>query len=366
MITSHSFDVIAHQNIYNNSIGRKLKIEFSLNESGINSETGILLLVPGFGGEINSKIYRKMRNFFSAEYNLVVIQCEYFGSEFMQIANNLTINTEQLSMNLPDKLKKKLLSGVMNLSDAVNNYNGYIPATAKLNETLDHFNDMGFMQAIDLITAIESVKLILKDNNYCFNERRIIGYGHSHGAYLLHLSNILSPNLYSFIIDNSSWIKPVYASESRFLMLNYNNKKIEVRFDYILKKFLNDDKILDLRNMKINSEIHTQILCFQGVNDTLVDYKEKEEFIIGFRNSEFIKISDEDVDFVLYNSSKHGLEADFIELFEYAIKKEKNIKKNNSFQSDININNMKITSHNEGLPIFTFLGISEYFNLKNI
>lgn len=38
---------------------------------------------------------------------------------------------------------------------------------------------MGYMQAIDIITAIEALKIILVNNN---NMKRLIGYGHSHGA----------------------------------------------------------------------------------------------------------------------------------------------------------------------------------------
>lgn len=48
---------------------------------------------------------------------------------------------------------------------------------------------------MDIITALEAIKIkiILKENNLRFNERKVIGYGHSHGAYLLHLSNRLAP-----------------------------------------------------------------------------------------------------------------------------------------------------------------------------
>lgn len=68
------------------------------------------------------------------------------------------------------------------------------------------------MQAIDIITALETKKIILRENDLPFNEQKIIGYGHSHGAHLLHLSNRFSPYLFSYIVDNSAWIEPVYLS----------------------------------------------------------------------------------------------------------------------------------------------------------
>lgn len=42
-----------------------------------------LLLIAGFGASANSKAYKKMREKFSDVYNLVTIQCDYFGCEFI-------------------------------------------------------------------------------------------------------------------------------------------------------------------------------------------------------------------------------------------------------------------------------------------
>ena len=50
------------QPYYGNCKERTYSICFSEPEKGINKETGILLLVAGFGGNINSNVYRKIRN----------------------------------------------------------------------------------------------------------------------------------------------------------------------------------------------------------------------------------------------------------------------------------------------------------------
>ena len=47
---------------------RKLKVYFSLPEDGINGETGIVLFVPGYGGNANSNVYKKC-----AGYSLIGI-----------------------------------------------------------------------------------------------------------------------------------------------------------------------------------------------------------------------------------------------------------------------------------------------------
>ncbi|GEN57102.1 hypothetical protein GCM10012290_17460 [Halolactibacillus alkaliphilus] len=364
MITSHSFDVPAHQNIYNNSLGRKLKITFSLDENNMNDETGLLLLVPGFGASINSNIYKKMRDSFANEYNLVVIQCDYFGSEFMQDADKITINQDVILRSLTDTQKNEVLRGESSLESFIQYYKGTVPGVAVLNEHIDNFNDMGFLQAIDLITAVESVKIILRDNNYLFNQNRLIGYGHSHGAYLLHLSNMLMPNLFSYIIDNSSWIKPEYIKQVRYLIFQRNNITFNLSFNYLLRNILMDAEILDLRNIKHDTKIHTQILCFQGTNDTLVDFSEKETFINSFINSEIIKITEENIDNIIVNSSTHGLNADFIQMFKFAIKKEKELMIKSIFECEIKIKNLQIKLYNKGLPIFVFSHIENYFYIK--
>lgn len=91
-----------------------------------------------------------------------------------------------------------------------------LPFLENINETKDNFNDMGFMQAIDMVTALETIKIILKDNNLPFNERKVIGYGHCHSAHHLNLGNRFAPRLFH-IIDNSAWIEPVNLYSNRYL-----------------------------------------------------------------------------------------------------------------------------------------------------
>lgn len=38
--------------------------------SGINEETGFLLLIPGFGGHARSNVYKKMRRVFADKYTI--------------------------------------------------------------------------------------------------------------------------------------------------------------------------------------------------------------------------------------------------------------------------------------------------------
>ncbi|MFS0575518.1 hypothetical protein AB1K83_07790 [Sporosarcina sp. 179-K 3D1 HS] len=84
MASNQTISIPAHHNIYTGLSDRELQIEFYIPETGTSKETGLLLLVPGFGGNIDSKVYKKMRGQLADEYNLVTVQCSFFGREFMQ------------------------------------------------------------------------------------------------------------------------------------------------------------------------------------------------------------------------------------------------------------------------------------------
>lgn len=96
MAYNQELTIPAHHNIYNGDNNRLLKLAYSIPQEGTNDETGLLLLVPGFGGDINSNVYKKMRESFADTYNLVTIQCDYFGSKFMQESDKVIYSQDSL------------------------------------------------------------------------------------------------------------------------------------------------------------------------------------------------------------------------------------------------------------------------------
>lgn len=173
MPENQSIKIPAHHNIYTGYSNRELRIDFSVPEKGTNENTGILLLAPGFGGNIDSNVYKKMRETFAEKYNLVTVQCEYFGSEFMQSTTSFKLknNLEQLLISLSPEERNTIGNDTAKLFDILSNKKINLPVMADIKETNDDFNDMGYMQAIDIITSIEAIRIILKDNNFIFNEK---------------------------------------------------------------------------------------------------------------------------------------------------------------------------------------------------
>jgi len=313
MAKSHELNIPAHYNIYNGSNSRNLNIYFSEPENGVNSETGILLLIPGFGGNSQSNVYKKMRSLFADQHNLIVVQCDYFGSEFMQSTNRFNFDFEKykalFSANLGIKLKND--ASAEKLLEELAKYECVVNATEILDESVDNFNDMGFMQALDLLTAVYAVKAVLSDNQLVYNENKIIAYGHSHGAYLSLLCNRIAPNEFTLIIDNSAWIKPVYLESARCLWQKYGKMTMQIEFDYFAQRYHYDKEILDLSVLYKNFDNQAKITAFHGIDDNLVSYSLKREFYKGIKNTEFNLVDEGMVDNKLFFSSSHGLNADF-------------------------------------------------------
>lgn len=271
MSKNYEISVSAHPNIYNNSSARNLDIYFSEPENGVNDDTGILNIIAGFGGNATSNVYKKMRSYFADEDNMVTVQCNYFGWEFMQ-------------------------------SDV-------------LQETIENFNDMGLIQAMDNIFSVIMISEILKDNNLIFNASKIVSYGHSHGAYLSYLSNRFAPGLFNLIIDNSSWLYPVYMLADRYLNIHGN----QYIFHYLIRSFENID--LDICNLnfvynrfKNKCIIHS----FHGTEDMLIKIKDKENFCLPLKKCFLHKIDHSNINDI-FRSSGHSLDADYLELYDFVM-----------------------------------------------
>lgn len=357
MSEQHSITIPAHHNIYTGSSNRELRIEFSTPQNCVNERTGLVIFVPGFGGHIDSKVYKKMRQVFADKYNLVTIQSNYFGSSYMQSSDRFTVNNNELlrrtfSTEEMDKINEGSFFNILAEKYIT------LPVVAILDENIEEFNDMSYMQAIDIISTLEAIKILLNENNIKYDSNRVIGYGHSHGAYLLHLCNRLAPNLFSYIIDNSAWIEPLYLTRNRFLTQGIGNSFLAIEFDYLAKKIISNKKDLHLEMLYKDYDGKTQILAFQGDHDVLVNHIVKKQFIESIVNSDFILVKKEDVDNVKYNSNGHGLNADFLELFSYSLEFEHKPNENLSKDLKYKVNferGIIDVDFSYGLPVFNLI-----------
>ncbi|MBW5468691.1 DUF2920 family protein [Brevibacillus formosus] len=314
----------AHPNIYNNYSQRTFDVYFSEPDSGVNSETGLLLLIAGFGGHANSNVYKKMRREFADRYNLVTVQCDYFGYEFMQNIKNLktppkSMVSKYFNQNEIDEIYRNSFNVSLFL-ELCSHYDVNFNFEEDLNESITNFNDMGIMQALDNITALCYVIQIIRDNQLSFNSNKVMVYGHSHGAYLGYLCNAFAPNLFTHLIDNSSWLLPSYFKQSRVLKINNGNISLSVCFTYLAASLPFDKEILHLPTLYKKVENSSIIDSFHGTTDTLISHKDKQQFCKEITFSNYHEISPDKLDGTMFKSTDHGLGSDHLKLFEHVMR----------------------------------------------
>lgn len=263
--------VKGHNNFYKQMFQEEKNIERYFNlylyePDEINEDTGILLLIAGFGGHSNSNIFKKMRKYFSIYFNLVVVQCDYFGYEFMQY-----------------EVKE---------------------------ESINNFCDMSFLQAMDNIYSVIYAINHCLDKTDRINAKKIIAYGYSQGGYLAHLCNIYSNSqLFTHILDNSGWTYPEF--------FRYKTRTINgLSWNYFGENIIcSDNKFIDLEFLYKHIENKCEITSFHGKDDNIFSYLDKFNQIGNINNISIILI--QKPDYEKFYSTGHGLEADFLKLFVF-------------------------------------------------
>lgn len=296
MSKNYGVSYYAHNSIYSenyledNYKKRKVRAKFSIPKNGVDKETGIVLFIAGYGGNSNSKVYKKIRSTLADKYNLVTVQCDYFGWEFMQ---SETSNVRMLKDNGNEVI--------------IESY---------LNETLNNFNDMGIMQAIDNIMVTLKVIRYLENKKLKFNYNKIMIMGNSHGSYLGYLCNSICPGLYSHILDNSAWVYPKYCKMDRVVGIPNNKVALQLVYRYKVKEMKSPIICMRIKDMYKNIDNMCKIVVYHGADDKLITVDDKYAEIKNINNIEFNVIDDNKVDGDIFKSSTHGLNADFIKLFE--------------------------------------------------
>ena len=317
MAKGYEIEINAHPSVYQPQ-ERQLKIYFSEPERGFNKHTGVLLLIAGFGGHANSNVYKKMRDQFADDYNLLTIQCDYFGWQYMQgieLAEDFICDFNQF-MDYPKSELDAVLKAhndIQQLLEITKRNQRDLSLLVKMKENWSNFNDMGMMQAIDNITAVMAVLEIVKEKGNSWNESKVIVYGHSHGAYLAHLCNLFAPEFFSLMIDNSAWMIPGYLKTYRSMILVNG---IELVFDYLVRQLEIDEEIYDLRTLYRNFKNTCTMIAFHGTEDHLVNYKDKKKLIDSIPKATFYLVDRQNLDNEIFRSTAHGLDADFIKMFQ--------------------------------------------------
>ena len=90
-------------------------------------------------------------------------------------------------------------------------------------------------------------------------------------------------------------------------------------FEYIVKKIIMDYDIYRLEKLYTLFLNKTKVISFHGVADTLVSINDKLAFLANINNSSVEIIGQRRVNDI-FRSCNHGLDADFLKMFEYVLR----------------------------------------------
>lgn len=240
--------VLAHNSIYNaktneQHYGRTIDCTYTLPDTGCNAETGFLVLLPNFGQTASEEM--RLRDCLADDYNLIVVQCDYFGKKFMEPkdccskAENWAALKEIFSeaeLALFSEGEYLNIAEIVELGKHKSDKTTLYLQEDLSEESVDECNDQSIMQALDYISSLVTVREALEQEGVLFDRSRTIFCGSGLGGYLAHLANALAPHLVSCIIDVGGWLKPVYLADKRCLIENYNNFTCYRQYSYLAEK----------------------------------------------------------------------------------------------------------------------------------
>lgn len=346
MAELYKYNLKTHSNIYDTpkTVEREIIVEYGEPNDGMNVDTGILVLVPGYGGNMNSRVFQHLKEIIPDKYNMVVMQCDYFGNKCMH-SQGLKIFDEILSIDNIEKINMT-----------------YRSAPCDMGESIHEFNDMGIMQALDIVSATLSLLRVLSKQNKIFDLNKIILFGTSHGAYISHLANIICPRLYSYILDVSSYITPYYMNEDRCIRVQKERTKY---IEWIVETYIKNnknvayyEKLYNLDYLYSNFANTCGIIAFHGTEDWMVPVEEKRTFIEKICNAEIVIITPEMVDGKLFKNANHGLGADYFELLDAILPMiSQKIETSTKLELDafVNINDELCISYENGMPKLQYI-----------
>ncbi|MCH5266859.1 MAG: DUF2920 family protein [Lachnospiraceae bacterium] len=306
---------IKGQPAWHSDVARTIKMSFCEPEGGANEKTGILLLIAGYGGNSNSRVYRKMRRQFADAYNLVTLQCDYLGYQFMQNDHHLPVTDKVLKDSLTEKEFAEILNSPESKEELLRGktLEGYLD----LKESEDDYNEMGLLQAMDNLMAVKVLLDIMRENSLVPPADRMYIYGQSHGAYLAYVCNFLAPGLFSGIIENSAYLLPKYLSCDREVIKQGEILTLRKLYRYRVgvEQGIDLDSY-DLCKLYDGWNNRAVIISFHGADDTMIPLDEKKEFLAHIPHTYLHAITAEDVDGEIFSSSNHSLDADLLKVFE--------------------------------------------------
>ncbi|WP_167568819.1 DUF2920 family protein [Brevibacillus migulae] len=327
---------------------------------GINPETGVILFITPFGDSPDS-VYQaeKLRPYLADKYNCIVAGVHYFGMDrtvasvdfdpaFLALlqgkygipftdflTENGTISNQTLSILAAHltRLGIKIFS-----EDKPKMYTRY--------HLKGEYQSFGFLPALDYLVVLGEILKKYPE----VNKKKLIAYGSSYGGYIALLLGKLAPHTFSVVIDNSGYSK---ASIHNLCCKDFNTGSEVYRDANVTIRgvsqepwtLLNEsdpyyfsDSCRSIRSLleekhRVPSE--TAYFIFHAENDKVCSTSDKEEVVKileKYNPVYFKKVTESDLDGVIFKNMSHGMGASLRGLFDrvYSLDNQKLLRESDS------------------------------------
>ena len=90
-------------------------------------------------------------------------------------------------------------------------------------------------------------------------------------------------------------------------------------YDYFARNVIRDKEILNLQFLYSKFRNNCNIISYHGITDNLVNCSDKAKLCKMIDKCIYNEISQNKVDNVIFKSTNHGLDADYLKLFKYTM-----------------------------------------------
>ena len=123
------------------------------------------------------------------------------------------------------------------------------------------------------------------------------------------------------------------------------------------KSYIKDKKALSLHKLYTSFKNSAFIYSILGTTDNLVDVQDKKLAISKLAHTKFELIDAKKVDGVIFKSTNHGLDADFLNLFDYVMNKLPKHENKTKFRDKYTVasgQTLLTVDYTNALPLFQF------------
>jgi len=373
-----------HPDIELNTARDEIEAFLTLPKDEMNAETGLIMVVDGFGGFANSQYQNnEVRPYLADKYNCAVAGVNYFG---IQRGNSIQVN-EGFYHNINKiyglGLRKEELDNVKDANEFFVRIASRVIAKGVINLDMrcqpilvtgkGEYQSWGLLPAIDCLQALGEIL-----RRYEINRKKIIVYGHSYGGYIASMMGKFAPHTISAVVDKGGYTKtelrhvaggeimepdhivsiPISDFPANFIISTAANNPWTIE-DEMSPNYFSDShrkiRNLLLEEQRVLSE--TKYYIFHSEKDGLVPVADKDKYVEvlqKYNPVHYKRVCEDDLEGGIFKNLENAMGVSHGELFDLVAGLDREGLQKKSEDNDFSLNNVHTFRCGEKDYVFTY------------